>query len=128
MGFSKQEYWSGLPFGSTNEVQNSQKYDQEFVRVGTKLLQLCPTLCDPMDCSPPGYSAHGDSSSENTGVGCHALLQGIFLTEASNQRRLCLLCRQAGSLPLSGVCIFLNQCIFITPPNHTLHKAIMHSR
>ena len=20
---------------------------------------LCPTLCDPMDCSPPGYSAHG---------------------------------------------------------------------
>ena len=21
--------------------------------------QLCPTLCDPMDCSPPGSSAHG---------------------------------------------------------------------
>ena len=24
-----------------------------------KSLQLCPTLCDPMDCSPPGSSVHG---------------------------------------------------------------------
>ena len=24
-----------------------------------KLLQSCPTLCDPMDCSPPGSSVHG---------------------------------------------------------------------
>ena len=24
-----------------------------------KLLQLCPSLCDPMDCSPPGSSVHG---------------------------------------------------------------------
>ena len=24
-----------------------------------KLLQLCPTLCDPMVCSLPGSSAHG---------------------------------------------------------------------
>ena len=24
-----------------------------------KLLQLCLTLCDPLDCSPPGYSVHG---------------------------------------------------------------------
>ena len=23
------------------------------------LLQSCPTLCDPMDCSPPGSSVHG---------------------------------------------------------------------
>ena len=23
-----------------------------------KLLQLCPTLCDPMDCNTPGYSVH----------------------------------------------------------------------
>ena len=37
-------------------------------------LQLCLTLCDPMDCSPPGSSVHGDSLVKNTGVGCHALL------------------------------------------------------
>ena len=24
-----------------------------------KSLQLCLTLCDPMDCSPPGSSVHG---------------------------------------------------------------------
>ena len=30
--------------------------------------QSCLTLCDPMDCSPPGYSVHGDSPSKNTGV------------------------------------------------------------
>ena len=24
-----------------------------------QLLQSCPTFCDPMDCSPPGFSVHG---------------------------------------------------------------------
>ena len=37
-----------------------------------------------MDCSPPGSSVHGDSPGKNTGVGCHALLQGIFPTQGSN--------------------------------------------
>ena len=27
--------------------------------VYAKSLQLCPTLCDPMDCSLPGFSVHG---------------------------------------------------------------------
>ena len=27
------------------------------------LAQLCPTLCDPMDCSPPGSSVHGISEA-----------------------------------------------------------------
>ena len=31
--------------------------------------QPCLTLCDPMDCSLPGSSVHGDSSGKNTGVG-----------------------------------------------------------
>ena len=48
------------------------------------LLQLCPTLCIPMDRSPPGSSVHRDSPGKNTGVGCHALLQGIFPTQRSN--------------------------------------------
>ena len=37
-----------------------------------------------MDCSPPGASVHGHSPGKNTGVGCHALLQGIFPTQGSN--------------------------------------------
>ena len=46
--------------------------------------QLCLTLCNPMDCSPPGSSVHGDSPGKNTGVGSHTLLQGIFPTQGSN--------------------------------------------
>ena len=46
--------------------------------------QTCPTLWDPMDCSPPGSFAHGDSPGKNTGIGCHALFQGIFPTQGSN--------------------------------------------
>ena len=62
--------------------------------------QSCLTLCDPMDCSPPGSSVHGDSAGKNTGVGCHALLQGIFPGQGSNQD---LLHWQAGSLPLRNL-------------------------
>ena len=46
--------------------------------------QLCPTLCDPMDCSLLGFSVHGVSPGKNTGVDCHTLLQGIFPTQESN--------------------------------------------
>ena len=46
--------------------------------------QLCLTLCDPTDCSPPDSSVHGDSPGKNTRVGCHALLQGIFPTRGEN--------------------------------------------
>ena len=140
-----------------------------------KLLQSCPTLCDPMDCSPPGSSVHRilqarilewvamsfsrgsswprarthiscvsciilfttsttreapslwypphlkvkvlvahlhglwpssllyllDTPGKNTGVGCHALLQGIFLTQGSNSCLLCLLHQQGCSSPLA---------------------------
>ena len=46
-----------------------------------KSLQLCLTLCNIMDCSTPGSSVHGIlQENKNTGVGCHALLQGVFLT------------------------------------------------
>ena len=41
------------------------------------------TLCNPMDCSPPRSTVHGESPGKNAGVGCHALLQGIFLTGVS---------------------------------------------
>ena len=44
----------------------------------------CPTLCDPMDCSPPGSSVHGIFPGKITGVGSLSLLQGIFPTQGSN--------------------------------------------
>ena len=54
-----------------------------------------------MDRSPPGSSVHGDSPGKNTGVGCHALLQGIFQTQRSKLHLLYLLHCHAGSLPLA---------------------------
>ena len=63
--------------------------------LSAKLLQLCLTLCDHMDCSLPA------SSVLCPGVGCHFLLQGIFQTQGSNRCLFCLLHWQEGSLPLA---------------------------
>ena len=49
--------------------------------VKAKVAHSCLTLCDPMNCSPPGSSVHGDSPDKNTRVGSHFLLQGIFPTQ-----------------------------------------------
>ena len=59
--------------------------------------QSCLTLCDPMDCSPPGSSVH----VKKIGVGCHFLLQGICRTQGLNPYLLSLLHWQVDYLPLS---------------------------
>ena len=49
------------------------------------LTQSCPTLCDPMDCSPPGSLVHGILQARILEwVAMPALLQGIFLTQELN--------------------------------------------
>ena len=47
LGFSRQEHWSGLHFLL------------QCMKVKSEVAQSCPTLHDPMDCSPPGSSVHG---------------------------------------------------------------------
>ena len=64
-------------------IYSKQSYSTRAVLVLPLVTQFCLTLCCPMDCSPPGFSAHGDSPYKNTGVGCHALLYGIFPTQGS---------------------------------------------
>ena len=32
---------------------------RQYAAAAAKSLQSCPTLSDPMDCSPPGSSVHG---------------------------------------------------------------------
>ena len=78
------------------------------------------TLWDHMDCSPPGSSVHGDSPGKNTGVGCHALLHGIFPMQGLDLSLLRLLHWQAGSLPGKPVNCHVRQslsCVqlFATP-------------
>ena len=85
---------------------------------GYLVTKFCLTVCDPMDCSPPGSSVHGISEArilkhlylkkkKNIYIyiyiywSCHFLLQGIFSTHGSNLSLLHLLRCQADSLPLS---------------------------
>ena len=49
-----------------------------------KSLQSCQTLCNPMDCCPPGSSVHGTFQARILEWGCHALLQGIFPIQGLN--------------------------------------------
>ena len=48
------------------------------------LAQSCPTLCGPKDCSAPRRLGPWGFPGQDTGVVCHFLLQGIFLTQGSN--------------------------------------------
>ena len=61
-----------------------QQQQQQHYAVLCLVAQSCLTFCHPIDCSPPGSSIHGDSPGKNTGVGCHALFQGIFPSQGSN--------------------------------------------
>ena len=49
-----------------------------------EVAQSCLTLCDPMNCSLPCSYVHGIFPGKSTRVGCHFLLQGIFLTQGLN--------------------------------------------
>ena len=93
MGFSRQEYRSGLPFPPPEDLPTPGIKPESLLLQVESLLpeplgetpcthtaaaakspQSCPTLCDPTDGSPPG-SRPWDSPGKNTGVGCHFLLQ-----------------------------------------------------
>ena len=75
------------------------------------IVQSRSIFWDPMDCSPPG-SVHGDSPGENTGKGCHAILQGIFPTQGLNpgfpHRRQILYHLSHRQSPLSSCLLFGN--------------------
>ena len=65
------------------------------------LLQFCPAL-QPHGLRAARLLCPWDSPGKNTGLGCRALLQGIFPTQGLNPGLLRFLHSQAGSLPLPG--------------------------
>ena len=94
--------FSKPPYLSLKKKKNNCRALTQIILIFSVLclvIQSCLTLCDPMDCSLPGSSVHGDSSGKNSGVGCRALLWGIFLTQGLKPCLSCLLSWQAGSLP-----------------------------
>ena len=103
--------------------------------------QSCLTLCDPMDCSLSGSSVHGDSPGRHTGVGCHALLQGIFPTQELNPGlphcRQILYClslqgsptkvyvspkEREGTVSRTTVCVAVGEGCFLQPNTHQPHS------
>ena len=90
----------------------------------------------PMDFSLPSSSVHGVPQEKYTGVGCYALLQGIFLTKGLNPYLLCLLNWQEGSLPTTitweahvcihrcmYLCVCVCVCIFIPNLSDSLYNS-----
>ena len=81
MEFSRQEYWSRLPFPSPGDLPDPRikpapaalqadslpskppgktlRSIKEERKKESEVAQSCPALCDPMDCSLPGSSVHG---------------------------------------------------------------------
>ena len=72
------------------------------------MLPVCACACTqvsnslrPHGLQPARLLCPWDTPGKNTGVGCYALLQGIFPTQGSNLCLLCVLYWQADSLPLA---------------------------
>ena len=70
LGFSRQEYWSGLPLPSP--FVSVDRFIPQF----SSVTQSCPTLCDPMDCSTPGFPVH-HQFSELTQIHVHQVGDAI---------------------------------------------------
>ena len=87
MGFSRQEYWSGVPLPSPPSITGDT---QLLCHTGLMLSSFSPpTLWDPMDCNSPRSSVCGDSPGKNTGVGCHCLLQCMKVKSESEVAQSC---------------------------------------
>ena len=76
------------------------------------LSESCLTLCDPMDCNQPGSSVHGIDPGKSIGMGCHFLLQGLFLTQGLNTHRPASPTLAGRSLPLSHLGSHYGEIIF----------------
>ena len=108
----------------------SQEYYAAAAAAAAKLLQSCPTLCDPMDCSLPGSSVHGIFQARllewGAIVGYYFLLQGTFQTQGSNWHLLYLLhCRQILSLLSNqgSLISYLTEIISLLIPYFSKSKA-----
>ena len=82
--------------------------------------QLSLTLCESMDFGLPGPSIPGDSPGKNTGVGCHALLQGIFPTQGLNMCIERVSCIGRHSLPPGKPISGLYHSLLINSPTERL--------
>ena len=102
---------AGLVIQLTYDRLTREKQNFYFVPkcICAKSIQSCLTLCNSVECSPPGSSVCGIS---NAGAGSRFLLQGIFPTQGWNLHLSRLLHWQASFLPLAppGKPHFVHKC------------------
>ena len=114
-----------------------------YAAAAAKLLQSCPTLCDPIDVwQPTRFPRPWASPGKNTGVGCHFLLQ-CMKVKSESESEVAQLCPILCSTNLHWAktifkCYFLNamhtslstlhtQTLFHTLLSH-LHVGKMQNR
>ena len=119
---------SGSPWGRKESDTTEATQQQQQCLITQSYL----TLHDPMDCSLPGSSVHGDSPGNKAEVGCHSLLQGIFLIQGLNPglphcRRI-LLDGIEQFLPLKDkeirAVILTSLCCYLLPPKHVSYVSV----
>ena len=70
----------------SEEYSEGRKAIPALYLVPCLVAQSCPTFCDPMDCTPPGSSVHGDSPGKDAAVGCPISslnLLAVFQTDST---------------------------------------------
>ena len=113
VGLPRQEYWSGLPFPSPGDLPNPGIENISCIvrwilyywamREALQLpccccwvARLCLSLLGLHGLKPTRLLCPWGSPGKNTGMGCHFLLQEIFLIQGSNPYLLCISCIAGG--------------------------------
>ena len=66
------------------------------VKSESEVIQSCPTLCDPMDCSPPGSSVHGIFQARVLEWGAPSLKQELLCSPVYMDHHVITLVRERG--------------------------------
>ena len=128
MGFSRQENWSGMPGPPPGDLNNSgikprsPAFQADSLssepsgkppnlenKSESEVIQSCLTLCDPMNCSPPGFSVHGILQArilEWTAI-------SFFRGSSQPRDRICVSCITSGLLYCMQILFFFLICLFI---------------
>ena len=120
--YSQNKYTPNSKIKKTHKLYKSDKLSiSQFSQFCCccSVAKSCLTLCDPMD-QLARFLCPWDFPGKNSGVGCHFLLQGFFLTQGSNLRLLhwradSLLLSHEGSPP-AGAAYSLQQCLILRHP------------
>ena len=76
--------------------------EKEMAAATAKSLQLCLTLCEPIDSSPARFPRPWDSPGKNTGMGCYFLLQCMKVKSESEVAQVCPTLRDPMDCSLPG--------------------------